>query len=98
MIFEDMKTFALIHYFLRGKKNKMNIIDAPLDGGQILHFGSKEDAIEHKRFIDARAEFSLRYMKEKGWGDDPTKISIQQLLEIRAQKEWKNPKSQCNSI
>lgn len=69
----------------------MNIIDAPLGGGQILHFGTAESAEEHKRVIDARAEFSLRYMKENGWGDDPTKISIQQLMEIRAQPEWKKP-------
>jgi len=70
----------------------MNIIDAPLGGGQILHFGTAESAAEHKRVINAWAEFSLRYMKEKGWGEYPTKISIQQLLEIRAQPEWKNPK------
>jgi len=69
----------------------MNIIDSPLGEGQIIHFGSEEDAIEHKRVINARAEFSLRYMKEKGWGLHPKKISVQQILEIREQEEWKKP-------
>ncbi len=70
----------------------MNIIDAPLGGGKIAHFGTNEEATELQRGINARAEFALRYMKEKGWGDDPTKISITQLMEIRAQEDWKNPK------
>jgi hypothetical protein len=69
----------------------MNIIDAPFGVGQIVHFGTNEEAAEHERIINARADFALRYMKEKDWGEDPTKISIEQLLEIRAQPEWKKP-------
>ena len=39
--------------------------------------------------IDARHEFILKYMAEKGWGADPEALSLPQILEIRAQKEWK---------
>jgi hypothetical protein len=70
----------------------MNIIKSPFGGGVIIHPGTDEEAAKHQRVINGRAEFALRYMKEKGWGDDPTKISISQLMEIRAQGDWKNPK------
>lgn len=54
-------------------------------------YGTDAEAAEHQRVINARGEFSFRYMKEKGWGDKLEDLSIQQILEIREQKEWKNP-------
>jgi hypothetical protein len=69
----------------------MNILKPPFGGGHIVHMGSSEDAVEHQRVISARGKFSLQYMKEKGWGDDPIKLSIQQIMEIREQPEWKKP-------
>ncbi len=69
----------------------MNIIDLPFDGGQAIHFGNKEEGTEHQRVIDARATFSLQYMKEKDWGDNLEQLTIPQIMEIRSQKEWINP-------
>jgi hypothetical protein len=56
-------------------------------GGVVIH-NMSDDA---QRIIDKRAEFTLKYMKEKSWGDDVAALSIDQILEIRQQPEWKNP-------
>lgn len=38
--------------------------------------------------LEARVKFSLAYAKSKGWPEDPTKLSIQQIIEIRQQPGW----------
>ena len=48
------------------------------------------DGERAQRIIDKRAKVALEYMKQKGWGDDVTALSIDQILEIREQPEWQN--------
>lgn len=38
--------------------------------------------------INARHDFSVRFCDQKGW--DFNTLSIEQIMEIRAQDEWKN--------
>ena len=69
----------------------MNIIENPLGLGHIVHMGSKEEAGEHQRVLNARGEFAKKYAKENGWGEDLEQLSMQQIMEIRKQEGWKNP-------
>ena len=51
--------------------------------------------------IKARVKFTFDYCKKKGWIFDPKKLIIEQLtfeqiLEIRKQPEWINPKTQTD--
>lgn len=56
-----------------------------------FNFGTKEEADKEQQILNARHAFSMQYMKEKGWGEDFTQLSIQQIMEIRSQEGWKNP-------
>jgi hypothetical protein len=60
-------------------------------GGFAISMGSDQEVKAEQEFINKRAAFTLKYMKEKGWGEDIEKLSIDQLMEIRDQPEWKNP-------
>ena len=60
-------------------------------GGTAIHMGSEQEARERQALIDARHAFILAYTEKKGWDSDPEKLSIEQILEIRAQPGWKNP-------
>lgn len=55
-----------------------------------IHMGTDEEADKVQRTINARHEFILKYMAEKGWGDDPSTLTITQIMEIRKQDGWKN--------
>jgi hypothetical protein len=35
----------------------------------------------------------MAYCRTKGWPEDAAKLSIEQIMEIRAQEGWKNPGS-----
>jgi hypothetical protein len=37
-----------------------------------------------------RHDFTVKYCKSKGWPTDPEKLSIDQIMEIRDQPEWKD--------
>lgn len=65
----------------------MKVFQLPFGGGAVIS-PNDDDA---ERIINKRAKFSLQYMKEKGWGDDVTALSIKQILEIREQPGWKKP-------
>lgn len=52
---------------------------------------STPEEIEVKRVFAAREQFAKDYALSKGWSTDLSKLDIPKLLEIRAQKEWKNP-------
>jgi len=39
--------------------------------------------------IKRRHEIVLAYCKEKGWEADPAKMTIEQIMEIRSQQNWK---------
>jgi hypothetical protein len=58
--------------------------------------GTEKQAAREQKLINARHEFTLAYMKEKGWGEDPAGLSIYQLLEIRAQPGWQDPLNEAN--
>ena len=47
---------------------------------------------EEVDFLQKRGEFFKKYCEEKGWPTDPEKLSIKQILEVREQEDWKNPK------
>jgi hypothetical protein len=49
---------------------------------------SKED----QALLRARGEFAKKYCESKGWSVDPEKLSFEQIIEIRSQDGWKQPK------
>jgi len=50
------------------------------------------DSKDTVNFLQKRGEFAKQYCVKKGWSAEFTKLSIEQILEIRNQPEWKNPK------
>lgn len=47
------------------------------------------DQADHvEKMFKARHEFTMKYMAEKGWGDNIEDLSIEQILEIRDQDGW----------
>lgn len=44
---------------------------------------------ELQQIIERRNRVVEAYCKKMGWSSDPAKLSIDQLMEIRSQKEWK---------
>ncbi len=67
-----------------------NRINLP-GGGVTIHTGPAEEVPEAQRVIDVRYAFSMSYCRSKGWPEEPAKLSIEQILEIREQEGWKNP-------
>lgn len=59
---------------------------------------SDENAEQVRRVIDIRHQFILKYCKEKGWSEDPVKLTIPQILEIRSQDGWKNASADPISV
>lgn len=64
--------------------------------GPVFHSGSPEEVEKHQRLVNARMEFTMNYCREKGWPvpGEPNfeeRISIEQVLEVRAQPGWKFP-------
>jgi hypothetical protein len=64
--------------------------------GTVIHPGTDEEADHHQKLLTARMEFVTEYCRKKGWPlpEDPgfeTKISIEQVLEVRAQPGWQDP-------
>ena len=49
---------------------------------------------EQETFLMARGEFAKKYCIEYDWPTDPSKLSIEQILEIRKQDGWKQPKTE----
>jgi hypothetical protein len=43
-----------------------------------------------ERILEARGKFVMLYAKEKQW--DIENLTMEQILEIRKQEGWKNPK------
>lgn len=39
-------------------------------------------------FMEKRHKFSMEYCRKQGWPEDPAKLSIEQIMEIRKQPEW----------
>lgn len=46
--------------------------------------------IRHADIIIKRAIFNAKYCEKKGW--DITNLTWEQIMEIRSQEGWKNPK------
>lgn len=58
--------------------------------GNILSFSENNEEIEKiKNLIYLRVEFSKKYAKNKGWSFD--NLTMEQIIEIRNQEEWRNP-------
>jgi len=60
-------------------------------GMKAFHVGSDEEARRIEDLARKRVAFATDYMVEKGWGTNPDLLSIEQILEIRAQPGWKEP-------
>jgi hypothetical protein len=43
-----------------------------------------------EEIIKRRQKIAANYCQEKGWSTNPTDLSFEQILEIRAQQEWKD--------
>lgn len=59
-----------------------------LPGGVVVHgltAGQEE-------LLKKRGQFVLDYCKAHGWSVEFEALSIEQILEIRSQDDWKNPK------
>jgi len=64
-------------------------IKLPFGPEKIVHMGTNAEEVQ--RVVTARGAFTLAYMERMGWGTDPGQLTIEQILEIREQPEWKNP-------
>lgn len=65
-------------------------IETPV--GPAFHPGTEEEAAEAEKILWARHRFIAAYCESKGWPTDPGELSIDQILEIREQAGWKDPK------
>jgi hypothetical protein len=45
---------------------------------------------QQNEVIKRRHEVVVAYCKQKGWEPNPDTLTIEQIMEIRAQKEWKD--------
>lgn len=45
--------------------------------------------VSPKELIESRENFANSYVQQKGW--DRQNLTMDQILEIRSCKEWKNP-------
>ena len=64
-------------------------------GGTAISLGP-QTAEELQGMIDRRHQVVLDYCKKMGWSPDPEKLTIEQILEIRDQPEWKNAGKETN--
>ena len=64
-----------------------SVITLP-DGSTAIDFSSDPGAVQRK--IASRHEFSMDYCRRHGWPEDPTKLSISQIMEIRSEQGWKD--------
>lgn len=74
------------------KQKRFRNIDLP-GGMTVLHNGTKQEVDEHESALANRHNFSMRYAIEQGWlkeGEGFESLSIEQIMEIRKQPEWKN--------
>ena len=69
----------------------MKSIKLPNGIGTVIVNGTDAENTEVERVIHARHAFATSYCTEKGWPTDATKLSIDQIMEIRAQPGWKTP-------
>jgi len=61
------------------------------NGTTVFTHGTQAEADRQKKFLEARYAFSKKYAKEKGWGEDLDKLSLDQIFEIRKQAGWQSP-------
>lgn len=69
----------------------MPSIKLPDNLGSVIMHGTQEDADKTQAIFDARHAFAQKYCQEQGWPTDLSKLSIDQILQIRAQENWKKP-------
>lgn len=70
----------------KGEGAMAKLKDMKLPGGITVSGGTEEE----RNLLRKRGEFATAYCQNKGW--DIAKLTITQLLEIRAQKGWREPK------
>ncbi len=46
------------------------------------------DLSEQQEIFNKRHEIVLAYCKEKGWDATPSKLTLEQIMEIRRQQNW----------
>lgn len=69
----------------------MPTIDLPGNLGFAISYGTQEEADQMRAVLNARHAFAKRYCQEQEWPTNLSKLSIKQVLQIRAQEGWKNP-------
>ena len=66
------------------------------NGSVLCYVDTEVGALRMQQMCRARLRFSMRYAKERGWGDSLDELSIDQLLEIRQQPGWLTPDLELN--
>ena len=74
----------------------MPVVKLPGGSGSVLVMGTQSDADRTQAVINARHAFTQEYCQEQGWPSNPDQLSIEQILQIRKQDGWKNPKLDGN--
>ncbi len=69
----------------------VRVLKPPFGPSRVIHLGDDESATETQRVLDARGAFTLAYMEKQGWGEDVGRLTVEQIMEIREQPEWKKP-------
>ena len=66
------------------------LLKLPGGAGTVVLTGNAEQNAETERLLLARHEFAMDYCKQRGWPEDAAELTIDQILEIRAQPGWKD--------
>ena len=67
----------------------MSVITLP-DGTKAYMVATPEVAAKHQATVNTRHQIALDYCRAQGWPEDPEKLSIDQILEIRRAPGWKD--------
>jgi len=64
--------------------------------GAVFHPGTDDEVDKHQKLMNARMTFTMKYCRAMGWPvpGEPNfeeRITIDQILEVRAQPGWKFP-------
>jgi hypothetical protein len=59
-----------------------------VDVGPFKIIGADSQTVD---LLQARDKFYKEYCQKKGWSTNPGDLSLNQVMEIRSQEDWKNP-------
>lgn len=59
-----------------------------LASGSVLTVTHESDAARVQRTVSQRHAIAMAYCREQGWPEDPSELTMEQILEIRRLPAW----------